>query len=134
MADFVSKYAKPQFPVGSYAGGRVLQAAYGHMKAPTGVATNDTMQMTKVPYGATILRRSVFVDGVEVAAPVVGWAGTPGALNLIEAPVEVPTPAVNVTGNDTDMVIQYTVSAAEAVAAGDDVMVLIEYVYMQPKP
>lgn len=135
MANFVGKYAKPAFPVGSYAGGRVLQAAIGTYVAPAGVATNDTFEMCKVPTGAQVLKREVYVDGVLVAAPVIGFVGAPTALSLVEGPVVAPTPDLNLTnGNGADAVVVYTVSATEAVAAGDDIYVIVYYLYAQPTP
>lgn len=135
MARFTSKYANPEFPVGSYAGGRVMQAAYGHMKAPAGVANADVLAMCKVPFGALILSAAVLVDGVAVDDAVIGWDGTPGALTTIEAPVAAPRldASPDVSGGG-DVVITYTVATADAVAAGDDVYVLVTYVYEQPKP
>lgn len=135
MANNISKYAKPAYPVGTYAGGRVVQAAYGHMVAPAGVATNDTFEMTKVPFGAEILKREVYVDGVLVVAPVIGYKADPTALNLIEKPTPVPAGSLNdANGASADTVIVYTVSATEAVAAGDDIFVVVSYVYAQPTP
>lgn len=135
MATHKSKYANPAYSIGTYAGGRVLQAAYGHMVAPTGVATADIFEITKLPFGAEVLKREVYVDGVLIAAPVVGWVGTPAALSLIQAPVPVPAGDGNVTnGPGAEVTVTYTVSADDAVAAGDDVYVIVYYVYQQPKP
>lgn len=135
MARFDTKYANPDYPVGSYAGGRVLQAAYGHMKAPVGVANADVIGMCKVPFGATILSAVIMADGVKVADAVIGWAGTPGALTLIEGPVVVPSaaPSVDASGGQ-DIVITYTVATADAIAAGDDVYCLVYYVFQAPAP
>lgn len=135
MANNIGKYAKPSYPVGSYAGGRVLQAAIGTFVAAAGVATNDTFELCKVPAGAEVIARDVYVDGVLVAAPVIGFVGAPTALSLVQGPVVAPTPDLNLTnGNAADAVIVYTVSATEAVAAGDDIYVIVYYLYAQPTP
>lgn len=135
MARFDTKYATAEYPVGSFIGGSVLQAAYGHMKAPVGVANADVIGMCKVPFGATILAATVFSDGVKVADAAIGWAGTPNALTLIEGPVKVPNvaPSVDASGGQ-DVVITYTVATADAIAAGDDVYCVVHYVFEAVAP
>ena len=128
MANTVGKYAKKGYPVGAYAGGRVLQAAVGVHKQVGASAAADTIEICKVPGKAQVVRATTFVNGVAAAVAdiTMGYTGAANAFAATALPVTLNSP--------DDVVVTLTSVGAADFPDAADIYTLVEYLYDQPKP
>lgn len=128
MANTVGKYAKAGYPVGSYVGGRVLQAAVGTHTQVADSAAADTIDICKVPGRAQIVRATTYVNGVAAAVAdiTMGYVGAANAFAATALPVTLNSP--------DDVVVRLTSVGAADFPTGANIYTLIEYLYDQPKP
>lgn len=128
MANTVGKYAKAAYPVGSYAGGRVMQAAIGTHTQVADSAAADTIDICKLPGRAQVIRATTYVNGVAaaVADVTMGYVGAANAFAAAALPVTLNSP--------DDVVVRLTSVGAADFPTGANIYTLIEYLYDQPKP
>jgi hypothetical protein len=150
MATITATRAASTFPVGGYAGGGVLNVAYGTYDMSANPTANDVLELCKVPAGAVILGGWLRVEDLDSNATEtldidVGTSADPdafgnfGVLNgdavtnyLPEGGVLLPLHGtlangpVSVTSETT---IQLTWIAAAATFAAGTVTLVVHYVF-----
>lgn len=82
MATLTATRAASTFPVSSFAGAGVVQAAYGHYDVAANPSANDIAQLCKVPAGAVVLGGWLRVEDLDSNATEtldidVGWTDDP---------------------------------------------------------
>ena len=83
MATLTATRARPNFPVGGYAGAGVLNVAYGTYTLTANPTAADILKACKIPAGATVLEG--FVRGTDIDSGTgvldfdIGWAANGGS-------------------------------------------------------